>query len=124
MEGRGWKSCPQAELIISHFLLKCKSFLSKSMLNLKVTAYTWGARNATVLVDKNSNYWIRLSVFPQSTGYIRLGDVAPHKDLSVKHYSPVPGSYHNEKHVIVADSDIRIEPLDDSIGVYAVAGIT
>lgn len=93
------------------------------MLTLNVTSYTWGARNATALIDTHGNYWIRLSVFPQSTGYLRLNDVSP-SDAPIKHYTPVPGSYQQEKHVIVADSDITIEPLDDTMGIYAVSGLS
>lgn len=93
------------------------------MMSLMVTPYTWGARNATALIDKNGNYWIRLSVFPHATGYLRLNDVSP-SDAPIKHYTPVPGSYQQEEHVVIADSDITIEPLDDTLGIYAVAGIT
>ena len=95
------------------------------MIILKVTSATWGARNATVLVDNNNNHWVQLTVFPQSTGYLRLGDVAPQKDSPVKHYSPVPGSYRSANNVTLENPvGIPIAPLDDTMGIYAVAGIT
>lgn len=94
------------------------------MLNLKVTGYTWGARNATAFLDDNGNYWVRLSVFPQSVGYLRLNDVSP-SDAPIKRYSPVPGSYQREKDVTVENRvGIPIAPLDDTMGIYAVAGIS
>lgn len=94
------------------------------MLNLKVTDYTWGARNATVFLDDTGNYWVRLSVFPQSIGYLRLNDVSP-PDSPIKRYSPVPGSYQHAQHVTVENPvGICPAPLDDTMGIYAVAGIS